>query len=74
MTSQDEARDQLQQVAADIERLRSELDDAISQRYDIVEAARAAGITWREAATILKMTETGLMKTQGTTKKARAKS
>lgn len=74
MTPQDEARDQLQQVAADIERLRSELDDAISRRYDIVEAARAAGITWREAAAILKMTETGLMKTQGATKKARDKS
>lgn len=68
MTSQDEARDQLQDVADDIARLRQELDDAIARRYDAVETARAAGITWREAATILKMTETGLMKTQTATK------
>lgn len=68
MTSQDEARDQLQHVADDIARLREELDDAIARRYDAVETARAAGITWREAATILKMTETGLMKTQTATK------
>ncbi len=68
MTSQDEARDQLQHVADDIARLRQELDDAIARRYDAVETARAAGITWREAATILKMTETGLMKTQTATK------
>lgn len=68
MTSQDEARDQLQHVADDIARLRQELDDAIARRYDVVETARAAGITWREAATILKMTDTGLMKTQAATK------
>lgn len=68
MTSQDEARDELQHVADDIARLRQELDDAIARRYDAVETARAAGITWREAATILKMTETGLMKTQTATK------
>ncbi len=68
MTSQDEARDQLQHVADDIARLRQELDDAIARRYDAVETARAAGLTWREAATILKMTETGLMKTQTATK------
>lgn len=68
MTSQDEARDQLQHVADDIARLRQELDDAIARRYDAVETARAAGMTWREAATILKMTETGLMKTQTATK------
>lgn len=68
MTSQDEARDQLQHVADDIARLRQELDDAIARRYGAVETARAAGITWREAATILKMTETGLMKTQTATK------
>lgn len=68
MTSQDEARNQLQHVADDIARLRQELDDAIARRYDAVETARAAGLTWREAATILKMTETGLMKTQTATK------
>lgn len=68
MTSQDEARDQLQHVADDIARLRQELDDAIARRFDAVETARAAGMTWREAATILKMTETGLMKTQTATK------
>lgn len=68
MTSQDEARDQLQHVADDIARLRQELADAIARRYDAMETARAAGITWREAATILKMTETGLMKTQTATK------
>jgi len=68
MTSQDDARGQLQQVADDIERLRHELDDAIARRYTVVEAARAAGITWREAATTLKMTETGLMKTQTATR------
>lgn len=68
MTSQDEARDQLQHVADDIARLRQELDDAIARRYDTVETARAAGLTWREAATILKMTETGLIKTQTATK------
>lgn len=67
MTSQDDARGQLQQVADDIERLRQELDAAIARRYDVVEAARAAGITWREAANTLKMTETGLMKTQRAT-------
>lgn len=68
MTSQDDARDQLKDIANDIERLRKELDAVISRRYDAVEAARAAGITWREAATILKMTETGLMKTQAATR------
>ncbi|TCK58272.1 hypothetical protein [Curtobacterium sp. PhB136] len=68
MTPQDDARDQLKDIANDIERLRQELDAAISRRYDAVEAARAAGITWREAATILKMTETGLMKTQAATR------
>jgi len=40
----------------------------IARRYDVVESARAAGITWREAATTLKMTETGLMKTQTATR------
>lgn len=67
MTSLNDAREQLRQVADDIERLRQELDAAIARRYGVVEAARAAGITWREAATTLKMTETGLMKTQRAT-------
>lgn len=71
MTSHDDARGQLQRVADDIERLRQDLDVAIARRYDAVEAARAAGITWREAATTLKMTETGLMKTQTATRERR---
>jgi hypothetical protein len=68
MDSREEARAELQQVADEVARLRSELDAAIATRFDVVERARAAGITWRDAALILGMTETGLMKTQQATR------
>lgn len=68
MDSREEARAELQQVANEVVRLRSELDAAIATRFDVVERARAAGVTWRDAALILGMTETGLMKTQQATR------
>jgi len=68
MDSREEARAELQQVADEVARLRAELDAAIATRFDVVERARAAGVTWRDAALILGMTETGLMKTQQATR------
>lgn len=68
MDSRGKARAELQQVAEEVARIRSDLDAAIANRFDVVERARAAGVTWRDAALILGMTETGLMKTQQATR------
>ncbi len=53
-------RRQITEVGEEIART----DDLLEKRGWLVEEARAAGLTYREVASLLGMTETGLRKTQ----------
>lgn len=58
--SMDDIRRRISHVGAEIART----DELLEQRGHLVEEARAAGMTYREVAQLLGMTETGLRKTQ----------
>lgn len=53
-------RRQITEVGEEIART----DELLEKRGRLVEEARAAGLTYREVALLLGMTETGLRKTQ----------
>lgn len=53
-------RRQITEVGKEIART----DELLEKRGRLVEEARAAGLTYREVALLLGMTETGLRKTQ----------
>ncbi len=53
-------RRQITEVGEEIART----DELLEKRGRLVEEARAAGLTYREVASLLGMTETGLRKTQ----------
>lgn len=53
-------RKELRAIAAEYEKVQK-LNE---RRFEVVERARAAGMTWREAAETLHMTQNGLIKTQ----------
>ena len=53
-------RKELRAIAVEYEKVQK-LNE---RRFDVVERAREAGMTWREAAEILHMTQNGLIKTQ----------
>lgn len=60
MANIDEIRREISQVGVAISRT----DELLERRGHLVEEARAAGMTYREVAQLLGMTETGLRKTQ----------
>jgi hypothetical protein len=56
----DPIRQELRDLAAEFEKARALVD----KRFELVEKARAAGMTWNEAAIILNLTQNGLIKAQ----------
>ena len=48
----------------DLEKIANYQRNTPTLRYELVERARAEGITWREIAAILEMSEQGIVKAQ----------
>lgn len=64
----DPIRDELRELAGEFERARA----LVETRFDLVEKARTAGMTWNEAANLLGMTQNGLIKAQKDMEQKRA--
>lgn len=59
-------RQQLRELGATMRAKSEQLDDLMTKRTELVKQAKDAGMSWREAAQLLDMTEHGLIKTQRT--------
>ncbi|MFT4284359.1 MAG: hypothetical protein QM598_05935 [Protaetiibacter sp.] len=57
-------RDDLQSIGSNLSRTSREYDRLLEQRGEFVARARREGMTWREIAGLLDMTEHGLVKSQ----------